>query len=336
MKSHICLLAALISAALTVNPPPPLRAESVRIGVTGGVTFIPFWAGKDRGIFRKNGLEVEIITIQGGTLAVQALLAGSIPFAGLGQAYLRGAVKGADMVMVMTYMDRFPYSLLVKPGISRPEHLKGRTLAVSRFGSAADFASRVALQHLGVNPEKDVTLIQVGNEPSRFAALKAGTVDGTIVSAPLTGVGHRLGFKSLFRMRDLGVLYPHEGVVVTRRYANENRATVSRFVRSVVESIHALKTDRELAISLMAKHLKIDPVENRGVLEDSYQEIVIDEYVKDPRPSLEGIKFMLEVLRKTETGKMSMDPRDYVDMSFMEELNKSGFIASLYKEPAKR
>ena len=107
MKTFNCVLAVLLCGAFSFNFPHVVGAEVVKIGVTGGVEFIPYWAGKDRGIFRKYGLDVDIVTIQAGTIAVQALLGGSIEFAGLGQAYLRGAVRGADMVMVATYMDRF-------------------------------------------------------------------------------------------------------------------------------------------------------------------------------------------------------------------------------------
>jgi len=331
MKTYNCILAILICATVSFNYPSAVGAEAVKIGVTGGVEFLPYWAGKDRGIFRKYGLDVDIVTIQAGTIAVQALLGGSIQFAGLGQAYLRGAVRGADMVMVATYMDHFPYSIMVKPMITKPEQLKGTKFAISRFGSAAEFAARIGLQHLGIKPDKDLAFIQVGNENARFSALQAGTVDATIFGAPLIGVARRLGFNTLYRMRDLPVFYPHEGLVVTRRYAASNRDTVSRFVRVLVESIYQLRIDKEFAIAEMAKSLKLDPVANRAVLEDSYQEVVMDDFIKNPRPSLEGVKFMLEVLRDTEKLKFSMDPRDYVDTAFMEQLNKSGFIEALYK-----
>lgn len=331
MKTYNWVLAVLICGAMSFNFPHLAAAEAVKIGVTGGVEFLPYWAGKDRGIFRKYGLDVDIVTIQAGTIAVQALLGGSIEFAGLGQAYLRGAVRGADMVMVATYMDHFPYSIMVKPTITKPEHLKGTRFAISRFGSAAEFAARVGLQHLGVKPDKDLTFIQVGNESARFSALQAGTVDATLFGAPLVGVARRLGFNTLYRMRDLPVFYPHEGLVVTKRYAASNRDTVSRFVKVLVESIHELRIDKEFAIAEMAKYLKVDPMGNRAVLEDSYQEIVIDDFIKNPRPTLEGVKFMLEVLRDTEKIKMSMDPKDYVDTAFMDQLNKNGFVDSLYK-----
>ena len=331
MKKYNGVLAALLCGTIVLSFPRVLRAEAVKIGVTGGVEFIPYWAGKDKGIFRKYGLDVDIVTIQAGTIAVQALLGGSTEFAGLGQAYLRGAVRGGDMVMVATYMDHFPYSIMVKPSITKPEQLKGTRFAISRFGSAAEFAARIGLQHLGIKPDKELAFVQVGNETARFSALQAGTVDATIFGAPLVGVARRLGFNTLYRMRELPVFYPHEGLVVTKRYAAANRDTVSRFVKVLVESIHALKADKEFAIAQMAKYLKIDPVENRVVLEDSYQEIVIDDFIKNPRPSIEGVKFMLEVLRDTEKLKMSMDPKDYVDTAFMDQLNKNGFVESLYK-----
>ena len=120
--------------------------------------------------------------MQGGTQLAQAVIGASIPIAVMGGAYLTAAVRGADLVMIATHMDKFPYSLIVKPNIKKVEDLKGTKLAISRFGSSSDAGLRVALQKLGLNPDKDVTILQVGGQTERFAALKGGTVDGTVVT----------------------------------------------------------------------------------------------------------------------------------------------------------
>ena len=130
-------------------------AEAIRVGIPGlSAEFTPVWAAKDKGLLKKYGLDVEIIAMQGGTQLVQAMIGGSLDFAVMGGAYLTGAVKGADLVMVATHMDKFPYSLIVKPSIKRAEDLKGTKLAISRFGSSSDAGLRVSLQRSGSIPTR--------------------------------------------------------------------------------------------------------------------------------------------------------------------------------------
>ena len=130
-------------------------AEAIRVGIPGlSAEFTPVWAAKDKGLLKKYGLDVEIIAMQGGTQLVQAMIGNSIDFSVMGGAYLTGAMKGADLVMVATHMDKFPYSLIVKPSIKRAEDLKGTKLAISRFGSSSDAGLRVSLQRSGSIPTK--------------------------------------------------------------------------------------------------------------------------------------------------------------------------------------
>jgi NitT/TauT family transport system substrate-binding protein len=327
------LWAALVAAVLIFQGSERVRAEAVRVGVTGaGVEFTPVYAGKAAGFFKKHGLDVEIIRIQAASLVVQSLLGGSLDFAIVGQAFIRAAAQGADVVMVATHVNRFPYTVLVKPTIKRPEDIKRAKLAISRFGSASEVAFRVLLEHLGMNPDSDVTFLQVGGQTDRFMALKSGAVDGTVIAPPLSGVADKLGFNVYFRMSGLKIDYPHEGVVVSREYARSRRDTVTNFLKGFVESMHAMKKDKEFAISMMAKDLRLDPVSHRDELEGAYQEAVLGMYAGNPRPNTEGVKFILDLMRKEKNFqfKAPTDPKYYVDTSFMAQLDKSGFVKSLY------
>lgn len=332
MIQKMFIVGVLFLAPLALHVSGSVRAESLRIGIPGiSAEFTPVWAAKEKGRLKKYGLDVEIISFQGGTQLVQALMGGSLDFAVMGGAYLTAAVQGADLVMVATHMDRFPYSLIVKPAIKRVEDLRGTKLAISRFGSTSEAALRVSLQRTGINPDKDVTIFQVGGQTARFAALKAGTVDGTVVIPPLTGAAQRLGFNALFSMAKLGIPYPQEGVVVTRQCIANRRDTVMRFLRGFLEGTRDIKTDKEFAISVIAKNLKLDPRKDREALEDSFQEIVVEQMLRNPQPSLEAIRFALELIDKERKVKVSMDPKDYADASLMQELERSGFIVNLYK-----
>jgi NitT/TauT family transport system substrate-binding protein len=309
----------------------PAAAQSVRVGYPSiSVEFVPLFAAKEKGFFKKYGLDVDPILMQGGTQVVQALIGGSLDFAVMGGAFLGAAVKGAPLVMVATHMDRFPYSLVVKPDIRKVEDLKKKKLGISRFGSTSDAALRLSLKKVGLNPN-DVVILQVGGQSARFAALKAGSIDGTVVISPFTVAAQRLGFKILFNMAKLGILYPQEGVVVSRPYLSKNRQTVLDFLKGFVEGIRDIKVDKQFAISVMAKYFRLDPRKDREALEDAYQDVVTEQIVKDPKPNLNSIKAALELINTNSKVKFSTDPRQYADLSLMEELEKSGFISNLYK-----
>ena len=322
----------MLSALISYVGVDRVIAEPLRVGIPGlSAEFAPVWAANDRGLLKKYGFETEVIAMQGGTQLAQAIIAGSIPIAVMGGAYLTAAVRGADLVMIATHMDKFPYSLIVKPNIKKVEDLKGTKLAISRFGSSSDAGLRVALQKLGLNPDKDVTILQVGGQTERFAALKGGTVDGTVVIPPLSGAAQRLGYNALINMTELGIPYPQEGVVVSRQMIGSRRETIIRFLKAYIEGVKELKTDKEFAIAVMAKHLRLDRKKDREALEDSFKEVVIEQMLKIPSINLEAIKVGLDLLGKDKPARASSNPRDYVDGTLMQELVKSGFTEQLYK-----
>ncbi len=322
----------MLSALISYVGVDRVIAEPLRVGIPGlSAEFAPVWAANDRGLLKKYGFESEIIAMQGGTQLAQAVIGASIPIAVMGGAYLTAAVRGADLVMIATHMDKFPYSLIVKPNIKKVEDLKGTKLAISRFGSSSDAGLRVALQKLGLNPDKDVTILQVGGQTERFAALKGGTVDGTVVIPPLSGAAQRLGYNALINMTELGIPYPQEGVVVSRQMIGSRRETIIRFLKAYIEGVKELKTDKEFAIAVMAKHLRLDRKKDREALEDSFKEVVIEQMLKIPSINLEAIKVGLDLLGKDKPARASSNPRDYVDGSLMQELVKSGFTEQLYK-----
>jgi NitT/TauT family transport system substrate-binding protein len=322
----------MLSALISYVGVDRVIAEPLRVGIPGlSAEFAPVWAATDRGLLKKYGFESEIIAMQGGTQLAQAVIGASIPIAVMGGAYLTAAVRGADLVMIATHMDKFPYSLIVKPNIKKVEDLKGTKLAISRFGSSSDAGLRVALQKLGLNPDKDVTILQVGGQTERFAALKGGTVDGTVVIPPLSGAAQRLGYNALINMTELGIPYPQEGVVVSRQMIGSRRETIIRFLKAYIEGVKELKTDKEFAIAVMAKHLRLDRKKDREALEDSFKEVVIEQMLKIPSINLEAIKVGLDLLGKDKPARASSNPRDYVDGTLMQELVKSGFTEQLYK-----
>jgi NitT/TauT family transport system substrate-binding protein len=334
MRTAKYILTALVLIHTIFNVPRLVGAQPVRVGVTGiGIEFTPFYAGKQRNIFKKYGLDVEVISVGGATQVVQILLGGSVDFAIVGGASIRAAAQGADIVWIASYINHIPWALIVKPHIKNVEDIKGRKLGISRFGTASDVSTRLVMERIGLNPDKDITIVQVGGQTERFAALRSGAVDGTVVGPPLSGIADKLGYNVFFKMADLGVAYPHEGIVVTRQYATSRRETILSFLKGFLETVKTMKADKNFAVSSIASHLKLDPVKDRDSLDASYREVVLRDYDGNPRPNVDGVKFMLDFLSK-EKGfvlKGSNNPRDYVDSSFMNQLNESGFVDALYK-----
>jgi len=176
-----------------------------------------------------------------------------------------------------------------------------------------------------------VTIIQVGGQTDRYAAVKAGVVDGTVVIPPLSGAAQRSGFNTIFNMTKLGIPYPQEGVVVSRQYIANRRDTLLRFLKG--HTVKACATSRRQGVRhrSFGKEPPDGFQEDRQALEDSFQEVVLEQMLKIPNPNLEATKMGIELLGKDRPAKMSADPKDYVDTSLMSELEKSGFFQNLYK-----
>jgi NitT/TauT family transport system substrate-binding protein len=282
---------------------------------------------KEAGIFGRNGLDVQIVYFRGGTITAMALIARETPISQVsGPPIVSAALKGADSVMVAAGNVVSEYWLMSKPELKTGAQLKGGSVAIATFGGLSDSLSRVALQKLGLNPAKDVTLVQIGTIPERLSALESGKVQAAMLNAP---DNFRAQKRGLYNLMEVRLPYQGIGVGTTRTFIRENPDVVRRYVKSQIEAVHRLKTDREAGIRVLGKYLNI---QDREVLEKAYDDTITDE--KLPRkqyPSLEGIKKILEPLGETDPKAKAAKPEDFVDMRFIKELDDSGFIDELYK-----
>lgn len=287
------------------------------------------WVAKDAGIFTKNNLDVQLIYFTGGTMAVMAMVSGETPILqASGPAVVSSGLAGADTVYVAGGIVSLDYQLMTQPNIKTPEQLKGGSVAIARFGGAADFVARFALARLGLNPLKDVTIVQVGTTPDRLAALEARKVQATVLVPPTTFQAEKRGFYLLADVATLGLAYQHQGVATTRKFIREHPDVVRNFVKSYIESVHRMKSDRQSGIRILAKYLRLD---DRELLEKTYDNSISEN--KLPRkqyPTLEGLKTILDQLGQKDPKARAAKPQDFVDMRFIEEFDKSGFIDSLY------
>jgi NitT/TauT family transport system substrate-binding protein len=217
--------------------------------------------------------------------------------------------------------------VLGRPDIKTPEQLKGGSVAISRFGSSSDFIARYALQKVGLTPGKDVTIVQIGSTTARVDAVLTGRVQATVVNPPASIIAQKRGMTVLADLPKLGLVYQHTAVATTRKYIREHPDIVRRYVKSQVEVVQRIYTDKEGAIKALARF--IGRTVDRDVLEKTWENLLSESVLpKKQYPSLEGIKTILATEAKGKPGK----PEDFVDSSFVKELDQSGFTDGLYKK----
>ena len=283
----------------------------------------------EKGFFKKNGLDVELVYIEAGSQAVGALLSGDVAFAQMaGSSVIQSRLQDKDVAIIAGFLNTMDYQLMVQNGIAGPEQLKGKTMAVSRFGSSSDFATRYALNKYGLAPEKDVAIVEIGSQPARFAALEAGKIQGAMVTVPLTLKAKKLGFHPLADLQMLGLEYQHTALVTSRALIKARPEVVRSALRAFVEAIHYYKTNRQEALSILAKYLKeSDP----AALEETYNAIGLALLPEKPYPTLRGIQIMLREIAAKDRKAEGVAPEQFVDASFVKELDSSGYIDRLYK-----
>ncbi|HEY1269411.1 MAG TPA: ABC transporter substrate-binding protein [Candidatus Binatia bacterium] len=324
---------ALIAAAAICwsSPASSQTPKKVIVGLAGsggGVDLLH--VTKRIGAFKRQGLDVDLVLFQGGSQALQALIAGEVKMisGGGGSAAQQARIKGAGNVLVSTYTPTMPYSLYVNPRIKSAKDLKGGKLAVSRFGSSSEFAARFMLKGLGLDPAKDVTLMQIGNQQGRFSALVSGVVDGAVIDSPNTLLAKRQGFVQLTDASTLGLVYPHNNMATIDSFNRAEPETVRAFLRGFIEGIAFYKTRKSETIPLIKEFLRLN---DDAIAEESYDYFSRVTPAK-PYPSLEGIRTVLGEMAATNPAAKSMKPEFFVDASFVKQLDDSGFIDKLYQK----
>jgi NitT/TauT family transport system substrate-binding protein len=230
-------------------------------------------------------------------------------------------------VAVATPVDTFPYALVVKPSIEKPEQLRGSKLGISRFGTASELGLRAALGKVGVDPETSkVTIMQVGDQANRFAALQSGSIDGTVLVPPSTWVAEKLGFRVLIDMAQLKLPFPQQNVVTRRGFIQKSPEVVEAFLKGFVAAIRDAKIEKEKTVNVMAKYLRLDIATNRDLLEAAQRDLAVKQIRQKPYPALEAIKVVLG-----QYSKEPKDPKEFVDERFMRRIDQSGFIDALYR-----
>jgi NitT/TauT family transport system substrate-binding protein len=318
----IVIISALL---LWVLVHPAASADKVRVAFSAvAPTQGVLWIADVGGLFKKNDLNAEIIYTRA---AIETLVAGEVDFAQMTGALMSSArLQGADPVMIAGVQDTLEDRLIVRPPIKSMEELKGKRVGVFRFGSASHLRFLYVLSRFGLS-ERDVTLLQVGDTPERLIALSGGSIDATLLSPPDHFEALRLGATMLLNLRDFKVPFQGTGLVTTQRLLAKRRDIARRFLRSYVEAIYLVKTHPELSKRAFAKYRQ---TKEEKRVEDAYQ--TLREIVKaKPYPSLEGFKTIIQDASERIPAAKTANPKDFIDASLLEELDKSGFIDALYR-----
>ena len=306
------------------------KLEKLHVGVAGlsgalAHAFIP----KDTGLYEKFGLDVDLVFFQGGTQGVQSLIAGGVQFiVSSGSEIIAARVAGGDVTIVAGYMNTVPYSIVADKGIRRFEDLKGSKAAVSRFGTTSDLALRYAFEQNGMSPGKDVTIVQLGDQGARFAALTGGTVQSTVISPPFDLTAKKLGYRILADMADLGLHYQHEALATTERMLATKPDTASRFLKAFIAGIHVWMTDEKKTKEILARRLRIKDNEILDETYSAYKKLT----EKKPYPTLPGLEFQIADLALRNAKAKGARADTFVNLGLLKEIDKSGFIDALYKK----
>jgi len=320
------LLGGAAQAAETSTQPPMEKLIIAYSSVSG--TMAPLWVTYERGFFRKYGLDVQLVYIESGSTTVQSLVAKEVAFAQMaGAGVIQSRLRGSDVVMIAGFLNTMDYQLMVDKSITRPDQLKGKTLAVSRFGSSSDFATRYAVEKFGLSPDRDVTILEIGSQPARFAALESGKIQAAMVAVPLTLKAKALGFHTLADLQMLGLEYQHTGLATTQTLLKSRPDLAHNVLKAYAEGIHYYKTHREESLAILSKYMKIP---DRAVLGEVYEHFGLRLTPQKPYPTVRGIGIMLQELAGRDSKAKSAKPEEFVNLSFVKELDSSGFIDRLY------
>ena len=236
-------------------------------------------------------------------------------------------LQGADLVVVLGFQNHLPFRFVVRPDIKSAADLKGKRVGVAGFGLLADRAARLVLSKLGLNPEKDLIFLQTGGESTRLAALVGGSIDATVLNPPVHKRAVEAGMKVLANMEEMGIPFQNSALVTTQRFVAKNPEVTRRVVKSFVGGIHLIKTNREVPKRAIGKYMRM---KEEKELEEAY-EILGGLTQRKPYPTLEGFKNIIAELSPQSLAAKTADPRDFVDVRFLEELDRSGFIDGLYR-----
>ena len=283
------------------------------------------WVARDAGLFEKNGLRTDVAYIRSGSTMAQALVAGEIQMAQMGgPAMLAAGVAGMDVEFVAVALNTTPIVLM--GNVNKIEELRGKAVGITRFGSNTDISARFAIRKAGLQPEKDVALVQLEDYPGIMGGIASGRIAAGALADPFTDAAKRLGYKEIADVAAMGLEFPFVGIAVRKAFVEKNTDTVQRFVRAYTEAIAIYKNNRDFAIKVTSKYTGI---KDSGTL-SSTVDFYAPKLARVPYPTLGGIRFVLDQIATRDPKAKNVAPESFIDLRFVKQLEESGFIKALY------
>jgi ABC-type nitrate/sulfonate/bicarbonate transport system substrate-binding protein len=325
MKKYLAVLLVCVAAATSAH-----GADRLRIAYSSiSAAYLGIWAARDAGFFSKEGLDDQIIFIPSATQLAQVLVAGDVDIASLGGGPVMAAVlSGADLKVIGNNVNKLIFSLHAKPEVKNIEDLRGKRIAVSRFGSSSDIAARTALRKFNMDPGKDITLMQLGTMSNMFGALKSGAVEASIVSPPTQFMSEKMGFKEIVSITEMDLAYPNPSMAVPGDMIRKKPDVIDRFMRAYVRGMHRAHADRNGAIKTLAKYTTIT---DTAILYRSYDYYMTKVLERAPYINMQGMQNALDDVARTVPAAKNAKPEQFVDLRFLDRIDKSGILKELYK-----
>jgi len=327
LRSLIFIVAVIL---LALPATASAQRKSLRVSYPAPVTlYLPMWVGHDAGLFRKNGIEVELIHVGSSPIAMAAYLTGEIDILGGGgaagpNAYLRGQ---RDLVFFGAMNNKFVFSIYAHPSISKLSELGGKRIGVTRFGGTMDFATRYFLKRAGFEPARDLTMVQIGRAQDILSALGAGLVDAGTMAFPYNINAKESGFRELADLSQSGARYASSTFLAKRQFLTQNRIQAEGFIRGIIEAIHFISTRRDDGIRILSRYTRLS---DKKVLSESYEFHSRVIWPKVPEIQPEDLKLVLEELAESNPKAREIEPAEIIYASIVKDVVASGFVERLY------
>lgn len=319
---------AIVAGVFLVGLPTAGAAQAVRVGYPSLATgFAASWVTADKGIWKKQGVDVELIFLRGGGRTVAALIGGSVDFIlGSDLGVVTANLQGASINRVGVTTNTLGYSIVVQPSIKSIRDLKGKIIGITPGRDAAYARVAKLLRDNGMDPSKDVTYLSVGDggPAARVAALSTGVIHASMFTPPSDMISEKAGMRILTR---LDVANVGGGINATPQWIQKNRPLSLRFLRGYMEGIHYLKTHKDESLKIFSKYVRNPDL---GIMAYLYEEIST-RAERDLRPQPEAVRALLELAALDFPQAKKLNEKDNSDLSLIEEIQRSGFIDQLYK-----
>src|SRR6266481_2273504 len=327
------LLALWVVGCVSISTSAGAAGEAtrkIRAAITSiSGAMVPPWAAHEAGIFRRYGLDVEVIAMPSGIQGMGALIAGEVAFVQIAGGTTAGAaVSGANVKIVATTVGTLLLNLVARPEIEKPEQLRGKNIGISRYGTSLHTGARIALKHFGLEAGKDVAIVEVGSSDWIVSALQGGRVQAGIFGYPATGQAVKLGNRVMLHLPTLNIAYAANGVTTRGDIIRNDPDLVRRYLSAVIEALALMKKDRAFATRIIRKYLRTDDPE---VIAETYDVQIVKYLAKVPLPTPEGVRSVLDELAERNPKAKDQDPAKFFDDRFVHQLDNSGFIDSLYR-----